>query len=113
VSDHTPVVCSDVVNWKTEHRAYVVRGQIVGIRHYLGDPHVPIDRATVDQAVAQFEASGQAPAGYGIDLGVLSTGQTALVEVNDGYSLGSYGLDDASYADLIVARWQQLMERGP
>jgi hypothetical protein len=109
-SDHTQVRCSEVVEWKTEYRVYVVRGRIVGVGHYMGDAHLDIDRAQVEEAVAQFEASGQASAGYGIDFGVLSSGETALIEVNDGYSLGSYGLDDDLYTELIVARWCQLME---
>jgi hypothetical protein len=112
-SDHTDVICCDLIEWKTEYRVYVVRGSIVGIGHYLGDPRVSLDRGEVERAVATFEASGEAPAGYGIDFGVLSTGQTALVEVNDGYSLGSYGLDDSLYTDLIVARWCQMVEQRP
>jgi hypothetical protein len=63
----------------------------------------------VRDAVAAYQSSGVAPAGYGIDFGVLSTGETALVEVNEGYGLGSYGLDDAAYADLIIARWCELV----
>lgn len=108
-SDNMPIVCSEIVSWLTEYRVYVVRGQIVGIRHYRGDPERTPDQRVIESAVAAFEASGEATAGYGIDFGVLSNGQTALVEVNDGYSLGSYGLEDHHYTDLIVARWRQLM----
>ena len=112
-SDATEVVCSEIVDWKSEYRVYVVRGRIVGVKHYKGDPNVPVDRQQVDDAVAQFEAAGEATAGYGIDFGVLADGRTALVEVNDGYALGSYGLDDDLYTDLIVARWCQLAQRQP
>ncbi len=39
--------------------------------------------------------------------------ETALIEVNDGYSLGCYeGLPDKDYVDMLIARWQQLMS-GP
>jgi hypothetical protein len=108
-SDHTAVICSEVVEWRSEHRVYVARGRIVGIQHYHGDPDVAPDRRAVDEAVAAFQASGEATAGYGIDFGVLTDGATALVEVNDGYSLGSYGLNDDVYTDLVVARWSQLV----
>jgi hypothetical protein len=107
--DRVKVICSEVVRWKTEHRVFVVHGRIVGVRHYRGDPHLSVDSGQIEQAVARFEASGEAPAGYGIDFGLLDDGRTALVEVNDGYSLGSYGLEDAHYTDLIVARWVELM----
>jgi len=32
---------------------------------------------------------------------------TCLVEVNDGYSLGSYGLFHIHYAKLLSARWSK------
>jgi hypothetical protein len=107
-SDHSPVWCSEIVEWLSEYRVYVVRGKIVGTGHYAGDASKCLDRGQVDEAVACFEASGDAPGGYGIDFGVLSTGQTALIEVNDGYSLGSYGLADDLYTDLIIARWAEM-----
>ncbi|MFN7976011.1 MAG: ATP-grasp domain-containing protein [Acidobacteriota bacterium] len=53
--------------------------------------------------------AGRARAGYGIDFGVLADGRTALVEMNDGYGLGSYALDPDLYTDLLVARWEELM----
>ena len=34
---------------------------------------------------------------------------TALIELNDGFSLGSYGLGRTIFADLTLARWQELM----
>ena len=60
-------------------------------------------------AIEILERSRNAKAAYGIDFGVLAQGDTALIELNDGFSLGSYGLDQSVYADLIVARWTELM----
>ncbi|MMZ69751.1 hypothetical protein D1872_326510 [compost metagenome] len=51
-----------------------------------------------------------APAGYAVDFGVLSTGQTALVELNDGFSIGAYdGIEAGLYWEVIQARWQELI----
>ena len=45
-----------------------------------------------------------------MDFGILSSGETCLVEVNDGYSLGRYdGISGADYTDLLIARWRQLV----
>ena len=107
-SGSTPLNCSEVVRWLGEYRVFVVRGTLVGVRHYAGDAAVPVDEATVREAVRLLESSGEATAGYGVDFGVLATGQTALVEWNDGFSLGSYGLEREHYADLTVARWCEL-----
>lgn len=107
-SHRQPVLCSEVVTWRSEYRYFVVRGSIVGARRYAGDAAVLPDEQVVRAAVDSLLASGEAIAGFGIDFGVLASGETALVEMNDGFSLGSYGLDDALYADLTIARWCEL-----
>ncbi|MEN3749561.1 ATP-grasp domain-containing protein [Sphingomonas sp. HF-S3] len=109
-----PVWCSEIVRWRSEYRVYVMGGRILSIDHYDGDPSVTIDRAVVERAVveraiADLAGSGKALAGYGIDFGVLATGQTALVEANEGYALGAYGIDGDLYAALTFARWRELL----
>ena len=44
-----------------------------------------------------------------MDICVTKDGRTLLVEFNDAYSLGAYGLPDIYYAKLISARWSQLL----
>lgn len=56
-----------------------------------------------------IEAYVDAPAGCAIDMGVTSGGRTLLVEVNDGYALGCYGMDSVAYALLLAARWAELV----
>ena len=50
------------------------------------------------------------PAAYSLDFGVLATGETALIEVNDSIALGAYGLAHNKYARMIEARWKELLE---
>lgn len=47
---------------------------------------------------------------YGINFGVTSKGETLLVEVNEGYALGCYGLFPDFYAKLIITRWAELTD---
>lgn len=110
VSRQEPVWCSDIVNWKSEFRIYVIGTEIVAQRLYSGDPAVLPSQATIDEAIRLYAASGEAPAAYGIDFGVLDTGETALVEANDGYSLGVYNLEAGPYTQLLFTRWQQLLQ---
>ncbi len=110
VSRRQMVWCSDVVSWKSEFRVYVIGDEIVGTDHYAGDPEVVLDMGTVNAAIVAYRKSGQAPAAYGIDFGVLGTGETALVEVNDGYALGAYALAAKPYTDLLIKRWQELVQ---
>src|SRR5688500_13163912 len=54
-SDDMRVICSDVVQWRSEHRVFVANGRIVGTRHYLGDPELSVDVNVVRDAVAAYQ----------------------------------------------------------
>ena len=108
VSASAPVWCAEVVSFVSEHRVFVIDGAVVGTRCYDGDPSLRPSQIVVHEAIRAWTQTGAAAAGYGIDFGVLDDGRTALVELNDGYGLGSYGLEDAAYLDLLMRRWQQL-----
>ena len=107
--DSHEVLVSEYVLFDSEWRCFVCRGQVLDLCHYLGDAFRFPDPEIIQSAIDDF--GGDAPAGYGIDFGVLSDGRTVLVEVNDGYSLGSYGLNSVEYSELIEARWLQLVGR--
>ena len=110
VPDDFPVLVSDYVDIVSEYRGYVVDGQLKGIKHYLGDIRIFPDMKVVDAAIAAFKT---APIGYSIDFGVTADGKTLLVECNDGYSLGNYGLEASAYTTLLAKRWMQLLKTIP
>lgn len=83
--------------------------KVVSIDHYAGDASIPIDLATLETALAAYRESGEAPSAYGIDFGVLKTGQTALIEANDGYALGAYQIGADAYTDVLLTRWNELV----
>lgn len=107
-SRHEPIWCSDVVSWTSEFRIYVIGTDVVAADHYSGDAVAP-DMAIVREAIHVYRASGLAPAAYGIDFGLLDSGETALIEANDGYSLGAYQIEAAPYTDLLFTRWRELV----
>ena len=109
VSRRQQVWCSEVVTWRSEYRVYVIGHQIVSIDLYAGDSTVPLDAAVLEAALNAFRASGEAPAAYGIDFGVLASGETALVEANDGFALGAYKIAATAYTDLLLTRWKELV----
>lgn len=96
---------SEPVSFASEWRFFVLRGRIVGTAHYKGDCFAHPDADTVRAAVAAFAG---APAAYGIDFGITTESRTLLVEVNDGFALGCYGLDPVVYAEMLEARWCEL-----
>ena len=103
--ENTPVWCSEPVDFVAEWRCFVRYGRVLDARHYRGDWRVHFDARVVEQAVAAYT---DAPAGYSLDVGRTADGRTLVVEVNDGYSLGAYGLTPLSYAKLLSARWAQM-----
>lgn len=103
--DETLVDCAELTPFLSEHRAFVLHGEIVGLRHYKGDPLIFPDAGRLRAAVAAYR---DAPAGYALDIGVAEDGRTLLVEVNDGYAAGAYGLPPLRYAAVIEARWAEL-----
>lgn len=108
VSRREPVWASTPVKFLSEYRVYVVEGRIrfVGFSDNGGDRDFYPDMRVVKKAV---EAYTRAPLGYAIDFGVLSTGETALIEVNDGFSVGAYdNIPAADYYDMVVHRWFEL-----
>jgi hypothetical protein len=104
-----PVQAAEPVTFVSEWRYFVLRGTVVGTAHYKGDCFTHPDAGTVRRAVAGYST---APAGYGLDFGVTAAGRSLLVEANDGYALGPYGLDPVIFADLLEARWCEIVGHG-
>jgi hypothetical protein len=106
----TKVWASSPVRFVSEYRCFVQRGEVVGCRFYKGDTLVFPDAGVIRAMVAAWATS---PAAYCLDVGVLDDGRTALVEVNDGYAAGDYGLDSLIYARWLEARWCELTGMRP
>jgi hypothetical protein len=99
------IFCSDVVNIVAEWRCFIRYGQILDIRRYNGNWRAHFDPSVVERAVKAYTG---APAGYSMDFGLTDKGETIVIEVNDGYALGQYGLTSVNYAKLMAARWAEL-----
>lgn len=98
---------SDIVNFTAEWRAFIINGNVIDVRPYSGDYHQTFDAQLLDQAVQAWE---DAPSAYSLDIGVTSSGRTLVVEANDGYSVGCYGLNPYQYAIFLQTRWQELVK---
>lgn len=105
IADDEPVDCAEPIDLVSEFRCFVLRGDPLDLRPYKGDSLVFPDPAVIREAVAAYE---DAPMGYAVDFGVTRDGRTVVVEVNDGYAVGAYGLAPLYYAELITARWDEI-----
>jgi hypothetical protein len=113
VSRREELWCSEVITWLSEYRIYVVNSEIRSIDFYAGNPEITIDLTEIDRAIELLDKAGESYAGYAIDFGVLATGETALVEMNDGFSLGAYKIEPKNYTEMLLARWQELLNPCP
>ena len=112
IAKDTDLYCSSVVNWLSEYRVFVNKSRIVGVKNYDGDKALTLNMEVVENAIYDFEQSNQRTDAYGIDFGVLDDGNTALIEWNDGFALGSYGLEKEIYTELILTRWEEILKKG-
>lgn len=105
IEDNLPVFASTIVDFVSEYRSFILNGEILDVRLYKGDWSVAPQRAVVESAV---QAMKTAPVAYCLDFGCTRDGRTLLVEMNDGFAFGHYGLHEVSYAKMLAARWEQL-----
>ena len=91
-----PIWISEVVEFIAEWRCFVLDGRVLDVRPYTGDYHT--------------QCWKDAPIAYGLDIGVTSDGRTLVVEVNDGYALGNYGLSPLKSINFHKARWKELVK---
>jgi hypothetical protein len=106
VSAEVPLLAQEYVDFVSEWRVAILRDKILHVGNYRGDPLVFPDANVIRSSIESFD---DRPMGFGMDWGITSDGRTLLVEVNDGYALGNYGIPGAAYTALIEARWRQLM----
>lgn len=107
VPDDYPIWTSPEVTFLAEYRCFVLRGKVVGLRAYRGDPLLFPAATIVRAAVSAWKDQ---PVACSIDFGVMDNGLTAVVEVNDGFALGDMGLGSIIFARMIEARWDQMVE---
>ena len=104
--EDTPVWCAEPVQFVAEWRCFVRYGCILDARPYKGDWRAHFDSAVVAQALAAYLP--EAPAAFSLDVGCTAAGKTVVVEVNDGHSLGAYGLMPLAYARFLSVRWAEM-----
>ena len=112
--DATPIQMQEVVEFVSEWRVFVLDGDILNASHYRGDPLVFPDAATITQFVSFWK---EAPCAFSADFGIVRRGEpyaetSLLVEVNDAFALGAYGLNSVAYARMIEARWREMCAGG-
>ncbi len=114
IKDDSEVLVSEYVDFISEYRVFIDHGKmfdcIVGMKNYRGSFSAFPDMEYIKACVAKYTVEDH-PVAYTMDFGVLSDGKTQLIELNDAWSIGSYGLDSETYTNLILRRWIEIMRK--
>lgn len=111
VSKNIPVWISTPIAIRSEWRVYVSKRNILGIRVCpYSDENIKPDTETIQKCLQKLYESGQDYDGFVIDFGVTNENKTVLIEMNDGFSFGNYGISGKDYFEIISNRWKQLIK---
>lgn len=106
--DSDQVWLSEVVDLRSEYRCYVHIHAIVDVRRYAGDFRAVPDFSVLDRML-NATRNDPLPLSYCLDVGVTDDGRTILIEANDGFAMGNYGLSARKYAVMLRDRWTQIV----
>jgi len=101
----TEIWCAEPVQFVSEWRCFIRYGAIVDVRPYRGSWKAQVDARVIEEAVSAWDGK---PNGCALDFGLDDNGRTVLVEANEGFALGAYGLHPVDYAKLLSARWAEI-----
>lgn len=104
------------VKFVSEYRLFMHKGELVGMKHYKGDPLIFPDEKMLRKLLRRAKAMVQVA--YSLDVGIADFPErpeqirnpTLLIEANDAHSLGAYGLPSWIYVQMIEDRWHQMMK---
>lgn len=102
-----PIWISEPVQFVCEWRCFILNHHVLDVRPYKGDYHVQYDPTIIDAAVATWK---EAPSACSIDISVTADNRTLVVEANDGFSLGTYGLNPYQAAVFHETRWREITQ---
>ncbi len=109
VPDDTNVMVYDVFSSKikSEFRCYIHNNRVVDVRNYSGDlfcyPNEEYLKGIID-------TNKDFPISYTIDIGVLENGDNVVIEYNDMWAIGNYGMPNDLYLRLLRDRYFEIVK---
>lgn len=123
--NQTKIWCSEPVTFVSEFRCYlrkkwpgfkISEGRVLTFGSFKKDYNQD-NYLKVAEFVTKlpFEVTSKLPSACALDFGILSTGEVALIEVNDAFSLGLYTACNgtvesyrSNYCECLIQRWEEL-----
>lgn len=105
----------------SEWRLYIHNHNIIDARNYSGDFKVQPKFLFAENHILYNKFGGEIygtpnpknpfPCGYAIDIGIFKSGQNVIIEYNDGWSLGSYGIENSLYLRFLTDRYFEIVKQ--
>ena len=115
-SEDYEVIVSEPIDIVAEWRCFIRYDEILDARPYGSISRIDYqgymygyDSKKLKEMLEAFKNWEDRPMGCSLDICKTREGRTLLVEINDAYALGFYGLPSVLYAKMISARWSQLL----
>lgn len=102
-----PIWMQEPIDIVSEYRLYVSNHKPIGMKHYSGDCLVQPSEAFIKCAF-EFSKKVIDYHSYTLDFGVLTNGYTVIIEANDAWAVGNYGLEPSQYYLFVRNRWLQM-----
>lgn len=96
----------NVMPIKTEWRVFVYYGSVLAVYRYTEEYH-SYDYNFIAKIIKEAR---NMPNAYSIDIALTKDDQFVVVEANDGWAIGRYGLSDENYAKFLYARFAEIFE---
>lgn len=93
----------------SEWRVYIHNNKIVDSRNYSGDFCIIPDYIYVEDVIKTLK---DFPIAYTIDIGILESGMNVVIEYNDMWAIGNYGMDNSLYLRLLRDRYFEIIKYG-
>lgn len=92
----------------SEWRIYVHKDEIIDVRNYSGDVMTFPNFNFVSSIIHDYGEN--LPVSYTIDVGILTyTQENVVIEFNDMWAIGNYGIPNDLYVKLLRSRYEQIM----
>ena len=107
LSINTEVYVSEKIDILSEYRIYVHHGKMIHSCCYEGNFRLTPDYSYIDKMISVYKS---APVAYTIDIAILNDGSNTLMECNDFWAIGSYGLKSWDYAQMLADRYEEIIK---
>ena len=106
MSINPDVYVSEKIDILSEYRIYVHNGKMVHSCCYEGDFKLRPNYDYIENMISKYRS---APVAYTIDIAILKD-RNVLMECNDFWAIGSYGLKSWDYAQMLADRYEEIIK---